>query len=140
MPRGGWRPGSGRKPKHPDNITKDDAARIADRAKRSGKMLAIQVLSNSMNTFYDLADKHRPTADNDAANRNEVLFKDYMARAVKSAEALAPYQTPRLAPLNGFDRTPDPGGSSTETMGQATTPQEAAKIYQDMMGRNGEDG
>lgn len=112
MPRGGARPGSGRR--HGDQNVKTierekEADRVltetrlreeaeAEQAKKqygeaaaAGRKLAKSMLDDFMHIFASMAAKYQPVLGN--RNRNEKKFKEWAMLAVDAASELAPYQS-----------------------------------------------
>lgn len=120
MPRGGARPGAGRKP-NPDGPAKrppkvERMRRAAEKTikpkveamraeapplraplavRKAHAKRAEDVLSEAMNTFYGLAARYQVTPDNPHAD--EARFDKYLIEARKTASDLIRYQTPALA-------------------------------------------
>lgn len=76
----------------PNKSTLARSAEIADEAKRKGKPLAVEVMEDGMHRFIALAAQYQVGGP----QPNIKQFEHYYEKALKLADKLAPYQTPKL--------------------------------------------
>jgi len=107
MPRGA-RPGErrgGRAKGTPNKATVEKLAiaeRVRNKSRRAGKKLAIEVLEEIMEAFYDRFIYYQPAFGSMAPNPNQdaKLFRKYARLTVAAAKALLPYQSPKFRAIS----------------------------------------
>jgi len=105
MPRGSA-PGEhrgGRKAGVPNKTSLSKSAEIYEERKRSGRPIAVDLMSQTMTHYWNLAAKHRvggPEPD-------ELKFDHYLGKCGNVAKDLAPYETPKLQTITMREETLD---------------------------------
>ena len=95
MPRGGSKPGErrgGRKKGSPNKTNLARAAAIKEEAKQTGLPLAVEALRDGFRRYIALAAPYQKGGPNE----NDKEFQHYFDKAMKLADRVAPYETPRL--------------------------------------------
>jgi hypothetical protein len=146
--RGGARPGAGRPPSMLTKTSRDDAVAATKEVGRT----PIQVMARNMAFWDDAAESLTgkiisilEAVEDGVAAADEKLLNDINTNIKKMliardqsqrcAEGMAPYRHPRLANIEvhaGFSDEPD---SDLLKIAHKTTPQEAAKLYEDVLHR-----
>jgi hypothetical protein len=100
----------GRKRGTPNKTTLQRAAVFIDEARRGGKLLMRDILSQQANECHKLAlayAPHRNRAPDDQFPADEKKFIDYAKMAIDAADKGAPYETPKLANTTLMATQPD---------------------------------
>ena len=93
--RGGSKPGErrgGRKKGSPNKTNLARAAAIKEEAKQTGLPLAVEALRDGFRRYIALAAPYQKGGPNE----NDKEFQHYFDKAMKLADRVAPYETPRL--------------------------------------------
>lgn len=143
MPRGGARPGAGKKRGSFDRVTleaqlAEARAKLAQHQNRetNGHRLAVEVLNDVMHVCYGLMAKHQPAALGEALapgrEPNDDKFKEYMRFTMDAAADLAPFQSAKFKSVTHSIEQP-PGGTVAENPGvvRPLTGQEAYRMLRD---------
>lgn len=101
--KGQTRPaGAGRKKGTPNKVTVERAIGVESLERQAGRRLAVERMAEAMEYWFGIAGRNQPnlkgTKDKDGKdiNPDAKLFVQAMKEGARLAEALAPYQTPKL--------------------------------------------
>jgi len=121
MPRGGARPGAGKKKGSFDRATLERELAAAQqqlveltKKRETGRKMAVDVLDDIMHLSMGLAAKHQPLEANEIAgpgrDPNDEKFHRYLELTVDTASKLANFQSPKFKSVTLSVETP-PGGA-----------------------------